>query len=129
MAQVGIAAAYSTYYLQDHSRPCLLKAYWRLEASQSSGVYSQSRFGQEVLLEAAGGASNGFIGGRGLHLDHLLQLLLIMFVLWPLKGVASHKHDIQHHTTRPDVRYLQTHKALALTTQTLQGLKSLLSIA
>lgn len=42
-----------------------------------------------------------------LHLDHLLQLLVIMLILGPLKRVGPHQHDIQHDATRPDVGDLQ----------------------
>ena len=35
----------------------------------------------------------------GVHLDHLLQLLVVMLVLWPLKGVCSNQHHIHHDPT------------------------------
>ena len=46
-------------------------------------------------------------------LNHLLQLLVVMLILWPLKGIRSHQHDIQHDPTRPDVCNLHTNNATA----------------
>ena len=41
------------------------------------------------------------------HLDHLLQLLIVMLVLWPLKGICSHQHHVHHDPTGPYVGNLQ----------------------
>ncbi len=44
-----------------------------------------------------------------LHLNHFLQLLIIMLVLWPLKGICSNQHDIDHDPTGPYVSNLHRH--------------------
>mmetsp|Transcript_11042 Transcript_11042/g.33108 ORF Transcript_11042/g.33108 Transcript_11042/m.33108 type:complete len:285 (+) Transcript_11042:791-1645(+) len=36
-------------------------------------------------------------------LNHLLQLLVVVLVLGSLEGVSTHQHDVQHHSTRPDI--------------------------
>ena len=42
------------------------------------------------------------------HLDHLLQLLVVRLILRPLKRVRPHEHHVQHDSTRPYVRGLQS---------------------
>lgn len=43
---------------------------------------------------------------RDVHLDHFLQLLVVVLVLWPLKRVGTHQHDVYHDATRPYVSNL-----------------------
>lgn len=41
------------------------------------------------------------------RLNHLLQLLVVVLVLWPLKGVRADQHDVEHDAAAPQVRELR----------------------
>lgn len=112
----------------------ILHLQYPLHASTASQVLPLSAFVGQCLHEQHIHSFHGYLNGAGLasvqpcpqkapsradmwqvqlkgplHLNHFLQLLIIMLVLWPLKGICSNQHDIDHDPTGPYVSNLHRH--------------------